>query len=124
MGAGDVVVVVVVSVAVAGVVIGVVIGADIGGDMVVVAAVPAGEGFTIVVLLTVGAGDVVVVVGATSVRCSQPARSAALARRQMVFFIVFVGFDPLWTNEESDEAHRPVLPNRMFFNRLCEQLSL
>ena len=50
---------------------------------------PAGEGFTIVVLFSVlVAGDAaVVVVGWTSVRCSQPARSAALARMQMVFFI-------------------------------------
>lgn len=66
-----------------------------GDDVIVVLELellvpPAGEGFTMVVLLSVLVpGDAaVVVVGWTSVRCSQPASSAALARMQIVFFIV------------------------------------
>jgi hypothetical protein len=49
----------------------------------------AGDGFTIVVLLSVfsGAGDAAGAV--VSVFCSQAARSAALARMQMYFFISF-----------------------------------
>ena len=96
VGAGEVVVVVVVSVAggigvVAGG-IGVVV-VPIAGGVVVVVVAPAGDGFTIVVLVVVaGDGDAtVVVVGWTSVRCSHAVRSAALARMQMVFFIVLIG---------------------------------
>ena len=48
---------------------------------------PAGEGFTMVVLCSV-AGDAPPAAGVTSVRCSQPARRAALARIQMDFFII------------------------------------
>jgi len=50
----------------------------------------AGEGFTIVVLVSVFplAGEAPVV-GVTSVLCSQAARSAALARMVMNFFIIF-----------------------------------
>lgn len=66
------------------------------GELVVVVLVlpPAGDGFTIVVLLSVlVAGDaVVVVVGWTSVLCSQLARSAALARMQSIFFIGVFGW--------------------------------
>ena len=100
VGAGDVVVVVVVSVA-GGEVAGFVAGAPAAGDIVVVVSVcvwvapAAGEGFTIVVFVVAGLGDVAVVVvvevGATSVRCSHAARSAAHARMQMDFFIGLVG---------------------------------
>ena len=50
---------------------------------------PAGVGFTMVVLCSVFvAGDAAApVAGVTSVRCSHAPRSAALARRQMIFFI-------------------------------------
>lgn len=44
----------------------------------------AGDGFTMVVLFS-GAGEAAGAV--VSVRCSQAARSAALARMQMYFFI-------------------------------------
>jgi len=51
---------------------------------------PAGEGFTIVVLFSVLVpGEAP---GATvSTLCSQAAKSAALARMQMYFFIIIVG---------------------------------
>jgi hypothetical protein len=50
---------------------------------------PAGDGFTIVVLCSVDPGDPAGVT--VSVRCSQAARSAALARMQMYFFIDVCG---------------------------------
>ncbi len=55
---------------------------------VVLGVMPAGEGLTIVVLVSVLVpGDAVV--GATvSVLCSHAARSEALARMQMYFFII------------------------------------
>ena len=83
VGAGEVVV----AVSVAGGAVVVVV--PVAGGVIVVVVAPAGAGFTIVVL-TVVAGDgdaTVVVVGWTSVRCSQDTRSAALARMQRVFFI-------------------------------------
>jgi hypothetical protein len=53
---------------------------------------PAGEGFTIVVLLSAFAAGEAPVVGVTvSVFCSQAASSAALANTQMYFFIVWMG---------------------------------
>ena len=70
------------------------------GDAVVVVFVvldellelpPAGEGFTIVVLFSVAGAGEAPVVGVTSVRCSQPPRSAALARMQIIFFIFRMG---------------------------------
>jgi hypothetical protein len=55
--------------------------------VVVVVSLVAGVGFTIVVLVWSGAGDAAA--GAVvSVRCSQAAKSAALARMQMYFFII------------------------------------
>jgi hypothetical protein len=60
---------------------------------------PAGllAGFTTVVLLVVPpAGDAAGV--AVSVFCSQDARSAALARMQMYFVIVFGLSGPCWVN--------------------------
>jgi hypothetical protein len=72
-------------------------GVDIGVDVVVLEldddeVPPAGDGFMIVVLFSVfSAGDAVVVVGWTSVLCSQPPRSAALARMQIIFFICKMG---------------------------------
>ena len=72
----------------------------------------AGEGFTIVVLVT-GLGEaavVVVVVGATSVRCSHAVSSAALARMQIDFFIGLVGFARGGiTKNRSNGAVRPCL---------------
>jgi len=76
------------------------IGVDIGVDMVagivavgmatgVVVNVAVGDGLTIVVLVSVPGDAVAPVAGTTSVRCSHPARRAALARMQMVFFIIF-----------------------------------
>lgn len=88
-------VVVVVSVVVDDVeVSGVDIGVDSGVVVVVVVEVSecvdvAGDGFTIVVLFSVFSGAGEAVAGATvSVFCSQAAKSAALARMQMYFFIV------------------------------------
>jgi hypothetical protein len=53
---------------------------------------PAGEGFTIVVLFSVAAaGEAPPVVGVTTVRCSHAPRSAALARMQIIFFIIRMG---------------------------------
>ncbi len=73
---------------VAGVIVA--IGLDSAGDVVVVVVVVsvevAGEGFTIVVLFSVvSAGDAAG--AAVSVFCSHAARSAALARMQIYFFI-------------------------------------
>jgi hypothetical protein len=81
-----VVVVVVVSVVVPGV--------EVAAGLVVVVVLvlsevlgAVGDGFTIVVLVWSGAGDAAA--GAVvSVRCSQAAKSAALARMQMYFFII------------------------------------
>ena len=70
----------------------------------------AGDGLTIVVLFSVFvAGEApVVVVGLTSVRCSQPASSAALARMQMVFFIVGVWGCPIGlTKNRTNPTLRP-----------------
>ena len=70
-----------------------------GDDVVVLCVVlllldvlppPAGEGFTIVVLCSVGEAAAPAA-GVTSVRCSQAPRSAALARMQIIFFIYEVG---------------------------------
>ena len=56
---------------------------------------PAGVGFTTVVFCS-GAGDAPGVV-VVSVRCSQAARSAALARMQMYFFIMLrIGCAHIW----------------------------
>jgi hypothetical protein len=68
-----------------------VVGAGVAIVVVVLVSVElevAGDGFTIVVLFSVlSAGEAA---GATvSVFCSQAARSAALARMQMYFFISF-----------------------------------
>lgn len=53
---------------------------------------PAGEGFTIVVLLSAfAAGDAPAAGATVSVFCSHAARSAALARIPMYFFIVWMG---------------------------------
>ncbi len=56
----------------------------------------AGVGFTIVVLFSVfsGAGEAAGAV--VSVFCSQAAKSAALARMQMYFFIIFWIEGPYW----------------------------
>ncbi len=71
-------------------------------------APPAGEGFTTVVLFSVlvpaGAPAGVTV----SLFCSQAAKSAALARMQMYFFIVWMGC-PLWVTAYSNGDSRPVL---------------
>lgn len=57
-----------------------------------VAPPPAGEGFTIVVLCSVLVPGDEPAAGATvSVFCSQAASSAALANKQMYFFIVWMG---------------------------------
>lgn len=89
------------------------------GDDVVVLVVllleleaPAGEGFTIVVLVSFlsvlpPAGVV------TSVLCSQAANSAALARMQMYFFIVWMGC-PVWVKADSDGRRVPALPHGIF----------
>ena len=56
----------------------------------------AGDGFMTVVLFSVfsGAGDAAGAV--VSVFCSQAAKSAALARMQMYFFIIFWIEGPYW----------------------------
>jgi hypothetical protein len=69
-------------------------GVEVAAGLVVVVVVlsdvpPAGDGFTTVVLFSVlfsGAGEAAG--AAVSVFCSQAARSAALARMQMYFFIM------------------------------------
>lgn len=62
---------------------------DVSVALDVVELPPAGEGFTIVVLVSVLVpGDALAAGTTVSVRCSQAARSAALARMQRDFFIV------------------------------------
>ena len=59
---------------------------DVGGVVVVVV------GFTMVVFVSFfSAGEEVVVGATTSVLCSQAPRSAALAKMQSNFFIVWIG---------------------------------
>ena len=91
--------------------------------MLVVAGVVAGEGFTIVVLVAAaGLGDVVVVVvvvGVTSVRCSQPARSAAAARMQMDFFIGLLGLVFGGLPKNRTHAARWPCHKRIFENTFC-----
>ena len=95
----------------------------VAGDMVVVAGdivVVAGDvvvvvpGDVVVVVFVVdvaGLGDVVVVVvGWTSVRCSHPVKSAAPARMQIYFFIVWVGL-PMGAKAESRQTPTLALPN-------------
>lgn len=62
---------------------------------------PAGEGFTIVVLVSVPGDAVGPAAGVTSVCCSHAARRAALARIQMDFFIIRMGC-PYRDKEESN----------------------
>ena len=68
----------------------------------------AGDGFTIVVfdsfLSVVPPAGVV-----TSVLCSQAAKSAALARMQIYFFIIRIGC-LVWVKADSDQPHLPALP--------------
>lgn len=75
-------------------------------------------GFTTVVLLSVffsGAGELA---GATtSVFCSQAPRSAALAKMQINFFIVWIGC-PSWDNGESNRGKFSDLPNGDFQRQL------
>jgi hypothetical protein len=73
-----------------------------GGGVVVVVVVLVVSfvfsvvGFTMVVFVSFfSAGEVVVVGATTSVRCSQAPRSAALAKMQSNFFIVWIGC-PFW----------------------------
>ena len=88
------------------------IGVDIGVDMVAgivaVGIATVGDGLTIVVLVSVPGDAVAPVAGTTSVRCSHPARRAALARMQMVFFIIFLGF-PVRVKLESEKQSRSAL---------------
>ena len=84
VGAGVVVIVVLVVVSV-----DLVVSAGVGLTMVVLFSVPAGAGET--------AGVVV------SVFCSHAARSAALARMQMYFFIIRIGSPSFWTKAESKQ---------------------
>jgi hypothetical protein len=122
LGAGEVVVVVEVSVAV-----------SLPGDAVAVVLVfvvvalcecvdvVAGDGLMTVVLFSVFvAGEApVVVVGWTSVRCSQAVSSAALARMQMVFFIVGVCFVRMGlTRNRTNPSIRPCLVDREAFVRV------
>ena len=69
---------------------------DVGGVVVVVVLVVSFVfsvvGFTMVVLVSFfSVGEEVVVGATTSVRCSQAPRSAALAKMQSSFFIVWIG---------------------------------
>ena len=98
VGVGSVVVVVVDSVVVSGATVasGVAIGGAVAAGVLVVVVVLVllfilcvGEGFTIVVFVSVVVG--VASGAAVSVFCSQAARSAAPARMQMYFFIFCVG---------------------------------
>ncbi len=77
--------------------------------VLVVGVPPAGDGFTIVVLVSVAVpGDPAA--GATvSVLSSQLARSAALAMMQKYFFIMRRG-GPTWVKGESNGASRLALP--------------
>jgi len=73
-------------------------------------------GFTTVVLFSVffSAGAA----GATvSVFCSQAPRSAALAKMQINFFIVWIGC-PSWDKGESNRAGFSALPKRNFQRQL------
>lgn len=90
-----VVVVVSVSAPVAGVVV---MPIPVAGDIVVAGGMVVVAGDMVVAGGIVVAGDiaglgvvVVIVVGCTSVLCSQPEKSAAVARIQIYFFIVWVG---------------------------------
>jgi hypothetical protein len=66
----------------------VVVVVDVGGVVV--------AGFTMVVFVSFfSVGEEVVVGATTSVRCSQAPRSAALAKMQSNFFIVWIGC-PFW----------------------------
>jgi hypothetical protein len=75
-------------------------------------------GFTTVVLCSVffsGAGEVA---GATtSVFCSQAPRSAALAKMQINFFIVWIGC-PFWDNGDSNRGKFSALPKGDFQRQL------
>lgn len=73
-------------------------------------------GFTTVVLCSVFFS--VGLVGATtSVFCSHAPRSAALAKMQSNFFIVWIGC-PLWDNGESNRGEFSALPKRNFNRQL------
>jgi hypothetical protein len=76
-------------------------------------------GFTTVVLFSTffsGAGEVVEV-GATTVFSSQPPRSAAVAKMQNNFFIIWIGC-PSWDNPESNGENFPALPKCEFRRQL------
>lgn len=69
---------------------------------------PAGEGFTIVVLFSVFFSAAGVTV---SVFCSQAAKSAALAKMQIYFFISMDGLPDVGLMPESERLRHPALPS-------------
>ena len=73
--------------------------------LLTVAGLPAGEGLMMVVLFPAGEAPPA---GVTSVRCSQPERSAALARMQMICFIIRMGC-PWWDKQESEARESSAL---------------
>jgi hypothetical protein len=78
----------------------VVVESDGGGVVVVVVVVSfvfSVVGFTMVVLVSFFSAGEVVVGATTSVRCSQAPKSAALAKMQSNFFIVWIGLPHLGT---------------------------
>ena len=70
---------------------------------------PAGEGFTIVVWLSALAGGAPAAGATVSVFCSHAAKSAALARMQMYFFILLDG-RPVWIMVDSENGTYLALP--------------
>ena len=57
-------------------------------------------------------------VGATTVLSSHAPRSAALAKMQINFFIMFLDWLPVLDTAESNGAKFPVLPKRKFRRQL------
>jgi hypothetical protein len=76
-------------------------------------------GFTTVVLCSVffSAGTGELAGATTSVFCSQAPRSAALAKMQNNFFIVWIGC-PCWDKGESNRGQCSVLPKGNFQRQL------
>jgi hypothetical protein len=99
---------------------------DVGGVVVVVVVfvsfVFSVVGFTMVVLVSFfSVGEEVVVGATTSVRCSQAPRSAALAKMQSNFFIVWIGLPHLGTKAESNGGNASALPKLNFRRQLQEK---
>ena len=98
----------------------------VGGVVVVVVVLVVSfvfsvVGFTMVVFVSFFSVGDDAAGATTSVLCSQAPRSAALAKMQSNFFIVWIGLPHLGTKLESDGGNPSALPKLNFRRQLREK---